>query len=193
VYMPQDESSKRESVDTLLAHELFHIFSRHHPAAADRLYALLGFTPAPGLAWPAEWADARLSNPDAPAYRHTIRVAISEDKFDVMPVLVARRLSLEPGQTIFNVLDVRLLAVQGSPDGRSSEPVRREGQLVWFPAMRTRAYLDQLGGNTPYVIHPEETMADNVAFLAVGRAVPNTALLESVRRTLATPLTQKTQ
>src|SRR5205085_11133038 len=109
------------------------------------------------------------------------------DRCDVMPVLVARRLSLEPGQTIFNVLDVRLLAVQAAPDGRSSEPLRRDGQLVWFPAMRTRAYLEQLGGNISYVIHPEETMADNVAFLAVGRAVPNAALLENVRRTLANP------
>ena len=35
-------------------------------------------------------------------------------------------------------------------------------------------------------------MADNVAFLAVGRAVPNAALLEDVRRTLAPPLTRKT-
>ena len=63
-------------------------------------------------------------------------------------------------------------------------PVRRDGQLVWFPAFRTESYVDQLGGNTPYIIHPEETMADNVSYLVSGRQVRNPGLLGRVRETL---------
>jgi hypothetical protein len=191
VYLPQELHA--ESDDELVAHELVHIFSRRNPAVADRLYGLIGFTRAPELAWPPEWSDARLSNPDAPTHRHTIRITVREESFDVMPVLVAQRLSIRPGQTIFNVMDVRLLAVEKSGDGRSSAPLRRDGQPLWFPAFRTPAYVEQLGGNTHYVIHPEETIADNIAYLVSGRTVPNPALLEKVRRTLADSRTGNTQ
>lgn len=43
----------RISDDELLAHELFHVVSRHDPALATRLYATLGFEPAAPLQWPA--------------------------------------------------------------------------------------------------------------------------------------------
>jgi len=104
----------------LFAHELFHIFSRHNPVVPSRLYAQLGFTEVPALQWPEEWIEARILNPDAPFDRHSIRIETSSGPYSVMPVLVARRTVLQPGETFFNVLDVRLLAVQPSP--------RRQGQ-----------------------------------------------------------------
>jgi hypothetical protein len=47
-----------------------------------------------------------------------------------------------------------------------------------------------MGGNTSYMLHPEETMADNIAFLVSGREVPNPALLQRIKAVLlgeATP------
>jgi hypothetical protein len=166
-----------------MAHELFHVWSRRHSSEASGLYALLGFKEAPELAWPAEWQEGRLSNPDAPRNRHSIRIDTPDGTYDVMPVLVAQRIP-QPGELIFAVMDVRLVAVETSADGRASMPVRRNGQPVWFPAFKTASYLEQLGGNTPYVIHPEETIADNVSYLVSGRQVRNPALLDRVRLTL---------
>src|SRR5205085_3642499 len=54
----------------LIAHELFHVVSRHDPAIANRLYALIGFEPVEPLQWPAAWLPARIANPDAPFDRH---------------------------------------------------------------------------------------------------------------------------
>jgi len=48
-------------------------------------------------------------------------------------------------------------------------------------------YLRRLGGNTGYVIHPEETMADNVALLASGQRARNAALLARVKAVLQAP------
>jgi hypothetical protein len=62
----------------------------------------------------------------------------------------------------------------------------RDGAPVWLPG-DTPAYLAALGGNTGYVIHPEETAADNVAWLVTGKAVPNAALLQRIAEALSAP------
>jgi hypothetical protein len=192
VFLPVGFEEPHVSDAELMTHELFHVWSRRHPSEASSLYALLGFKEAPELSWPAEWQEGRLSNPDAPHNRHAIHIETTEGAFTVMPVLVARRIP-NAGELIFAVMDVRLLAVEPSADGKSTVPVRRDGQPLWFPAFRTQSYVEQLGGNTPYVIHPEETMADNVAYLVSGRKVSNPGLLDRVRETLLAFPTENTQ
>jgi len=183
VFLPVGFEEPQVSDTELMAHELFHVWSRRHPAEANRLYALLGFKAAPELAWPAEWQENRLSNPDAPFNRNVIRIDTPEGAYTVMPVLVARQMP-KAGELIFSVMDVRLLAVESSEDGKSMTPVRRDGKPLWFPAFKTQSYAEQLGGNTPYIIHPEEAMADNVSYLVSGRTVRNPALLARIRETL---------
>lgn len=163
----------------LMAHELWHVASRHSPELATRLYAEIGFEPMPPLVFPEAWASIRLANPDAPEHRHAMRLSIGDRVARVTPVLVAGRTELQPGETFFNVLDVRLLEVQ--PDGPVSRAVLRDGQPVWHPVRGDHDYLKRLGGNTGYVIHPEETMADNVALLVTRRPAPNADLLARLR------------
>ena len=163
----------------LMAHELCHVVSRLVPDLATRLYAEIGFEPIPPLVYPEAWAPIRLANPDAPEHRHAMRLKIGGREALVTPVLVAARTELKPGETFFNVLDVRLLEVQ--PDGPVSRAVMRDGQPVWYPVKGDHDYLKRLGGNTGYVIHPEETMADNVALLATQRPAPNAELLARLR------------
>src|SRR5438132_1439950 len=50
----------------VLAHELYHVVSRHAPELATRLYRLIGFEPAAELEWPAEWLALRIADADAP-------------------------------------------------------------------------------------------------------------------------------
>jgi hypothetical protein len=167
----------------LMAHELWHVASRLAPDLASRLYAEIGFEPMPPLAFPETWAPIRLANPDAPEHRHAMRLSVGDREVRVTPVLVAARTELKPGETFFNVLDVRLLEVQA--DGNVSRAVLRDGQPVWHPVQASHDYLKRLGGNTGYVIHPEETMADNVALLATGRPARNTELLARIKAALS--------
>jgi Domain of unknown function (DUF4157) len=186
VVLPTQAMQEGYSDAELLAHELFHVVSRHAPALADALYAAVGFEPTPPLAWPAAWAAIRIANPDAPNNRHALRNTVEGRSARVMPVLVAARTTLNKaaGETFFHVMDVRLLEVEPAADGRSMQAVQRNGQPVWQPLQASREYLTRLGGNTGYVIHPEEALADNFAFLCAGRSVRNSDLLKRIESIL---------
>ena len=162
----------------VLAHELFHVVSRRSPALANRLYALIGFEPTAPLEGPEDWLPLRIANPDAPHDRHLMRTTLRGRSLSLMPVLVMRRAELKPGETFFDVLDVRLLEVSAGES--KTVPVRRDGQPVWHSPTDVPDYLARLGGNTEYIFHPEETMADNFALLVTGRPVPNPGLLKRV-------------
>ncbi|MCY2928704.1 MAG: hypothetical protein NTV86_04265 [Planctomycetota bacterium] len=53
------------------------------------------------------------------------------------------------------------------------------------------AYLAKVGANTSYIIHPDETLADNFALLLLGRSqtsgVPTPRLLAAMHRLLSAP------
>ena len=167
----------------LLAHELFHVVSRHHPELSTKLYATIGFESVAPLQWPPAWLPARIANPDAPFDRHAVRVEVDGRSAWVMPLLVARRTDLKPGESFFDVLDVRLLEVSTTASGPTL-PVIRAGQPVWHDPGKTPDYLKKLGSNTGYIIHPEETMADNFALLVANQPVPNQALLKRIEAVL---------
>ena len=186
VVLPTQAMQQGYSDADLMAHELFHVVSRHAPALADALYAAVGFEPTPPLAWPTAWVAIRMANPDAPNNRHAMRLSGNGSSARVMPVLVAARTTLNKaaGETFFSVMDVRLLEVEPAADGRSMQAVQRDGQPVWQPLQASREYLSRLGGNTGYVIHPEEALADNFAFLCSGRSVRNADLLKRIESIL---------
>ena len=144
--------------------------SRYDPALATRLYATLGFEPVAPLQWPAHWIPLRLANLDAPFVWHLMRTRIDGHDVSLMPLLVAKRTQLDrsKGGAFFTVLDVRL----------------REVQPAWHSPDEARDYLARLGGNTSYIFHPVETVADNIAFLVSGRKVANPALLKRTKAVL---------
>jgi len=185
IFMPRGPSSGPGADAFVLAHEIVHVTTRAHPDLAARLYRELGFEPIEPLAWPQEWLPARISNPDAPHSRDAMQVDTPAGRQWLVPLLVASRTQLQPGETFFSVLQVRLLAVEPGRAGQSTRPVRRDGQLLWWPVEAVPAYLQRLGGNTQYVFHPEETLADNIALLASGAPAPNPNLLNRLRAVLA--------
>jgi len=186
VVMPQQAELGGESDSFVMAHELWHVASRHAPALATRLYAALGFEPMPLLAWPQAWADVRLANPDAPDNRHAMRLTLADGRQPwVTPVLVAARTQLKPGESFFSVMQVRLLEVSWQPGDALAQAVLQEGLPVWHPLNGRHNYLQQLGGNTGYIIHPEEAMADNIALLVMQGQARNPALLARLQAILA--------
>jgi hypothetical protein len=168
----------------LLAHELWHVASRHAPATASRLYAEVGFQPIQELRFPSEWDALRIANPDAPTNSHAMRLKVAGQTSWITPVLVASRTDLQAGETFFDVMQVRLLEVTPGTGSEASTAVMRDGEPRWHPLDGPHDYLPQLGGNTGYVIHYEEAVADNVALLATGGRARNTALLARLRAAL---------
>ena len=182
VVIPEQMSPSHYTDAMLMAHELWHVASRNAPALATRLYAEIGFEPVPQLVFPEAWAAARIANPDAPENRHAMRLHVEGRTPLVTPVLVATRTTLKPGETFFSVMQPRLLEVETAAG--TTRAVLRNGEPVWHPLDGAHDYLRRLGGNTRYVIHHEEVMADNVALLAAGIPPRNPELLARIRTVL---------
>lgn len=184
IFLPRGLALAQPDED-VMAHELFHVLSRHDPALATRIYALYGFEPAPPLEWPHSWEAVRLANPDAPLHRHAIAFQHEGRAVRAMPVLVARSTRLAPGQTIMDVLDVRLLLLAPHEPGSPSRALLKDGgEPEWLPAFRTPAYIERTGRNTGYLFHPEEIAADNFTLLVNGRPARNPGLLRQLETLL---------
>ena len=177
-------TTPRPSDIWVMAHELWHVVSRHTPALVDRVYREIGFEPIPELIQPPAWDEIRIANPDAPGNRHAMRAEVNGRNVLLAPLLVATRTALAPGEPFAALFEVRLVEVQPQGDGLRSRPVMQDGVPRWHAVDRVPAFLERLGGNTPYVIHPEETMADNVAFLLTGRPARNAGLLKRIEAAL---------
>lgn len=170
----------------VLAHELFHVVSRHQPELANRLYELIGYDRVGELDWPADWLPLRIANQDAEHDRHLMRVKVQGRETTVMPVVVTSSPKLPPadGDTLLELIEPRLLEVAPGAGTQPTRPVQRNGRPVWLAPDATPDFLARLGGNTDYIHHPDETIADNLMFLVSGRAVKNPALLQRIEAVL---------
>jgi hypothetical protein len=186
IVLPERADLQGFSDAELMAHELFHVLSRAQPALASRLYALLGFEPVGELRWPAAWNDLRIADADAPHLRHAMKLRIGAAERWVMPVVVAARdqADFAKGETIEHLMDTRLLVVAPGAANEATQALLHQGQPLWHTLQQAPEFLQRLGGNTDYVLHPEETMADNFMLLLSGRTVPNPALLKRIEQVL---------
>ena len=157
------EGKLRQNADTqvrMLSHELFHILSRHNATLKEALYKVIGFEKCPEVVLPKSWM--RITNPDAPVNDHWIAVKRGEEQLRVVPILLASTpvYDVKRGGEFFNYLNFKLMVLEkesgaGVPSG---EPELLDVQGV-------SGFFEQIGQNTQYIIHPEETLAENFALL----------------------------
>ncbi len=183
------------ALDRLLCHELFHVVSRSEPGLRRRLYATIGFEPCGDVLLPPDLRGLRLTNPDAPAFDHAIRVACDGQRRWMVPVLFASGpYDAKGGKPFFASMVFRLMAVE-----RREEPDGSVSAVPWLddggrPLLRSpdevAGFFEQTGRNTSYLIHPEEIMADNFVHLVVGPPkpgvpLPTPAVVERMERIFA--------
>ncbi len=147
---------------------------------------MIGYEPVPELQWPAQWLPLRIANQDAPLNRHAMRLTLQGRAVTVMPVLLAALAEADhtPGQSLLSLMEPRLLEVQPGEGGRPTTAVLNEGEPVWHEIEATPEFLERLGGNTDYTLHPEETIADNFMLLVSGRPAKNPELLKRIEAVL---------
>jgi hypothetical protein len=175
IVLPEQVPGNPERLPKVLAHELFHIASRANPRFAEALYATIGFHPCKEPAYPPELAPRKLTNPDAPRNDYCIAVAVQGAKVDVTPILYSRTPVYDParGGEFFEYMQLGFLVVA------PTEP--RVAGL-----RELSGFIEQIGQNTQYVIHPEEILADNFSLLATGQtAVRSPEVLERMKKALA--------
>jgi hypothetical protein len=94
------------------------------------------------------------------------------------------RYDAKSGKSLFQSLLFRLLLVEER--GGRYEPVLTRGQPVVLDPKKEPAFLEKIGQNTNYIIHPDEILADNfVHVLLNDQNVPTPRILDEIRRILS--------
>jgi hypothetical protein len=85
------------------------------------------------------------------------------------------------GGYLFDYLSLKLMAIE-SVNG-VYQPLINAGVPVLYRVSEVTNFYEQMGDNTDYVINPEETMANNFAYMVMQKAdVPNPEILDSMRK-----------
>ncbi len=174
------------SLQRLLIHELFHVLSSHNPELRGKLYSLVGFTTCRPIAMPPSLRDRKLTNPDAPQLDAFIQLDIDGANVAAVPILFASApaYDVERGGSFFDYLTFRLMAIEKSADGW--QPALAGGEPRLLDPKSTPSFHSQIGGNTAYIIHPDEILADNfVHLINQTKKLTTPDLVARLRRQLA--------
>lgn len=175
-----------EALLFLLSHELFHVMSRHDSHFRQNAYGLIGFRIGNEISLPDLIAPLQITNPDAPRHDSYIDVEINDRKITVVPVLLSRSAVFDPqiGSDLDHFWTLRLLVVQQVSPDDDLHAVEQHGAPRLLKLGQVQDFLEQVGRNTRYVIHPEEILAENFALLVTGKEVREPLLLEALRELL---------
>jgi hypothetical protein len=173
------ENASPELLEKTIAHELFHIFSRQNPALREKLYQIIGFTKCDEVQFPADLRDRKITNPDAPRNDHFIKLKLDGRDIAAVPILFSKvaNYDVSHGGEFFSYLQLKLLILPANGNTAGDAELAAPEQISGF--------IEQVGQNTSYLIHPEEILADNFALLVLGMDdVPSPKILERMRAVL---------
>ncbi len=188
IVLPASELSKsQKDLQRLICHELFHIVSRQNPELREKLYGIIGFTKCQEIEFPPELARRKITNPDAPRNDHFISLTIDGHESLAVPILLSRveTYDIKKGGEFFAYLQFQFLVVE--KDGRSGtlKPVTEGSSPKLVGMERVSGFMEQVGKNTDYIIHPEEILADNFALLVLNaEKVASPEILQRMREVL---------
>ena len=179
----------------LIAHELFHVMTRHDPRFRALAYAQIGFRIGPEVQLPEAIAPLQITNPDAPRHDSFIDVRANGRTITVVPILLSRSAVFDPeiGDTLDRYWSLRLLAItQPASGSRPTAPFQygaptaqlRNGAPLLLRLNQVDGFIQQIGTNTRYIIHPEEVLAENFALLVTGAEVAEPERIEALRQLL---------
>ena len=151
----------------LLFHELFHVLSRADERLKQRLYHSIGFFKAQELQFPSSLSAKKITNPDAPINDHYIHLTHQGKVFKAVPILFSttENYDVQKGGEFFNYLNFKLLVVDHNIQDGTMKAQLKDGQPQLLDVADIADFSAQIGQNTGYIIHPEEVLADNFAFL----------------------------
>ncbi len=189
IILPKGELGKNQNdLTKLVCHELFHILSRHNPGLRAELYGIIGFVRCDDLDFPRELAARKITNPDGPRNDHFIRLEIDGQKRSAIPVLFSKveTYDVARGGEFFEYLDFQFLAVEVESTSPRPKVVYENSTPKLVGPRAVSGFLEQVGKNTQYLIHPDEILADNFALLILGEQnVPSPEVLEKIKTVLA--------
>lgn len=163
----------------LFTHELFHVYSRYNMDKREAMYNLIGYTKCDELIMPDSLKDLTIANPDAPDNNYYITVDYNNEKVSFIPIIYSEvPYDLETNQSFFRYLNDDMLGV--TVDGNIPRPILIDGKPLLVKKENITNFYEQIGENTHYTYHPEETIADNFALLVMNSKVKDQWVLDGL-------------
>jgi len=171
-----NRTQAKARLKNLFLHEFHHVLSRHNRDRHDEYFSILGYKPC-AFNEPQSLNSIRLTNPDAPTYKHYAPVNI-EGGDGVIPFISVSGAYSEIVQgTLIDYYRFGLVKV--SVENNVCTMVGDNPNFL-APAS-VPDFFKLVGGNTGYVVHPEETLADNFTYLITGRTdLPNPEIPQAI-------------
>jgi len=177
----------QEELQQLICHELFHILSRQNPVLREELYGIIGFTKCNEIKLPPELERRKITNPDAPRNDHFVRLQIGGHESLAVPVLLSsvETYDVKRGGEFFAYLQFQFLVVEKDRGSANLKAVLEGSSPKLVGMERVSGFMEQVGRNTDYIIHPEEILADNFAlFILNSHTVASPEILQKMREVL---------
>jgi hypothetical protein len=171
IVIPANEltSSKTNPFTTTMYHELFHIYSRLNPDKSEKLYQLIGFEAIGynNLDVPTGLAQRILFNPDGVDFAQKISLAQQDTTIKyAVPIIYSNHVGYKTGNNeFFGYLKFNLFQIEKEPSGRWRVLVQEDGYSSTLSMDTQLDFFRQIKDNTGYIIHPDEVLADNFAFI----------------------------
>ena len=152
--------------ESLLTHELFHVYSRYNLEFRSDLYAVLDFKPCREIELPDVIARRVVTNPDAPLNDYYVEIPSRNGDLCVMPILLSQYAAYDP-----NVPDLGMMAMTDTKllvlEEKAGQRVCRmeNGEPVVLNMADAMGFFTRVGLNTTYVLGVEEVLAENFTLL----------------------------
>ncbi len=152
-------SLTKEQLQDIIIHEVFHVLTRHDSIIRKDIYGIIGFHIINEVAYPENIKDYKISNPDAAKKDSYITIKKDEKDVDCMMILYSEK-SYTSG-SFFDYLSIGLLKLKGTS---TKEVDYTDGKPTIYTFKDITGFFEQIGKNTPYIIDPEEVLAENFVF-----------------------------
>lgn len=153
----------RAAFASMLAHEVFHILTRHNPQFKERAYQLVGFERCDSMRISPQIDQLKITNPDTPVSQHTIAVRYQSRPVHALPFIGFASAAADTTRGFINQLEVNWLLVQRANGHCTLDAASLAGHSA--PPEALEGLTDKIGKNTGYLFHAEEILAENFAAL----------------------------
>ncbi|MCY3008095.1 MAG: hypothetical protein NTV29_19255 [Planctomycetota bacterium] len=171
--------NERSLSDHLVFHEIFHIISRYNESKRDGIYATMGFNRTNDILYRDE---LRITNPDAPSLNHYI--TLQHQGREIEGALIIRASREYDGGGFFGYVRKLVLVLDRVVDN-AHVPRLADGKEVLLRYDQVQGLYEQIGRNTAYNIHQEETAAEHFTAVIEGKTgLPDQRLVDELVKIL---------
>ena len=155
----------------IMWHEIFHCLTRNNPDFRKDMYRIIHFTVSDtDYGIPPVLNDSYIPNPDVEHHDAYASFNINGELKDCYLVVYASKPYETKGDTFFECMGTALVPIDGSN--------------TFYPSEECSNMNEVMGGNTGYLIDPEECMADNFRFAMTygrdGRTYQNPEIIDAI-------------